>query len=52
MGDDDVSVRKKKSPFLVEKPSGSLPKRDKDHSLLLNLHKKMKDNIDKLKKGR
>jgi hypothetical protein len=52
MGDDVVAVRKKKSPFLMDQPSGSLPKRDKDHSLLLNLHKKMKDNIDKLKKNR
>ncbi|MBT2656034.1 hypothetical protein J7E81_12465 [Bacillus sp. ISL-18] len=47
-----MSVRKKKSPFLLDQPSGSIPKRDQDHNLLLNLHKKLKDNIDKLKKGR
>jgi len=52
MGDDDVEARKKKSPFLTDKPSGTLPRRDKDDSLLLNLNRKMKDNIDKLKKGR
>ena len=52
MGDDDVEVRKKKSPFLTDKPSGTLPRRDEDDSLLLNLNKKMKDKIDKLKKGR
>ncbi len=52
MGDDHVGVRKKKSPFLTDKPSGTLPKRNRDDSLLLNLNTKIKDNIDKLKKGR
>ncbi|MEH7415360.1 hypothetical protein V7266_08785 [Neobacillus drentensis] len=47
-----MGVKKKKSPFLTDKPSGTLPKRDRDESLLLNLNEKIKDNIDKLKKGR
>lgn len=41
--------KKKKTPFLTEKPTGTLPKRDKENSLLLNLNKKIKDNIDKIK---
>ena len=52
MGDDDVGVRKNKHPIFTDRPSGTLPRRDKDDSLLLNLNRKMKDNIDKLKKGR
>jgi len=52
MGDDSVGVRKKKHPFFTDRPSGTLPRRDKDDSLLLNLNRKMEDNIDKLKKGR
>lgn len=53
MGDDDaMREKKKKHPFLTNKPTGTLPKREKDNSLLLNLNKEMKDNIDKLKKSR
>lgn len=52
MGDDAMGEKKKKSPFLMDKPSGTLPKREKDDSLLLNLNRKLKDNIDKLKKSR
>ncbi|WP_249877926.1 hypothetical protein [Niallia circulans] len=47
MGDE-----KKKKTFLKKSPSGTLPKREKNDSLLLDLNKKMKDNIDKLKKCR
>lgn len=47
-----MGENKKKSPFLSDKPTGTLPKRDKDDSLLLNLNRKMKDHIDKLKKSR
>ncbi|CRK83213.1 hypothetical protein [Neobacillus massiliamazoniensis] len=47
-----MGEKKKKNPFLTDKPSGTLPKRDKDNSLLLNLNKKMKDNIDKLKESK
>lgn len=47
-----MGEKKKKSPFLTDKRSGTLPKRDKDDSLLLNLNRKMKDHIDKLKKSR
>jgi hypothetical protein len=52
LGDDPMGEKKKKTPFLKEKPSGTLPKRDQENSLLLNLNKKMKDNIDKLKKSK
>jgi hypothetical protein len=52
MGDDAMGEKKQRSPFLTNKPSGTLPKRDKDDSLLLNLNRKMKDHIDKLKKNR
>jgi hypothetical protein len=52
MGDDAMGEKKKKSPFLSNKPSGTLPKRDKDDSLLLNLNRLMKVHIDKLKKSR
>ena len=47
-----MGEKKKKSPFLTDKSSGTLPKRDKDDSLLLNLNRKMKDHIEKLKKSR
>ncbi|MED4676788.1 hypothetical protein [Bacillus nitratireducens] len=47
-----MGEKKKKSPFLTDKPSGTLPKREKGDSLLLNLNKKMKENINKLKKSR
>ena len=47
-----MGENKKKNPFLTDKPTGTLPKRDKHESLLLNLNRKMKDHIDKLKKSR
>ncbi|MGW5955749.1 hypothetical protein [Bacillus mycoides] len=47
-----MGEKKKKTPFLTDKPSGTLPKREKDDSLLLNLNKKIKENINKLKKSR
>ncbi|NRD79622.1 hypothetical protein HPT25_19865 [Bacillus sp. BRMEA1] len=47
-----MGERKKKSPFLTDKPSGTLPKRNKDDSLLLNLNSKMNENIKQLKKNR
>jgi hypothetical protein len=40
MGDDGIRDKKQKSPFLTNKPSGTLPKRTKENSLLLNLNKK------------
>ena len=40
-----MGEKKKKSPFLTDKPTGTLPKRDKDDSLLLNLNRKMKDHM-------
>ena len=47
-----MGEKKQKSPFLSNKLSGTLPKRDKNDSLLLNLNRKMKHHIDKLKKSR
>ncbi|WP_342543701.1 hypothetical protein MHH33_09465 [Paenisporosarcina sp. FSL H8-0542] len=47
-----MGEEKKKTTFLTDKPSGTLPKREKDESYLLNLNKKMKDNINKIKKSR
>ncbi|WP_350019430.1 hypothetical protein [Priestia flexa] len=44
--------KKKKSLFLKDSPSGTLPKRNKNDSLLLNLNGKIRKNIDKLKKDR
>jgi len=53
MGDGDTMKEKKKEKtFLTDKPTGTLPKREKDNSLLLNLNKEMKNNIDKLKKSK
>jgi hypothetical protein len=52
VGDDAMGEKKKKSPFLSNKPSGTLPKRDRDDSLLLNLNRKMQVQIDKIKKSR
>lgn len=52
MGEDVMGEKKKKSPFLADSPSGTLPKRENDDSILLNLNKKMKNTIDKIKKSR
>ncbi|WP_176547251.1 hypothetical protein [Bacillus sp. AFS053548] len=46
-----MSDKKQKSPFLTNKPTGTLPKRSKENSLLLNLNRKIKDEIDKFKKN-
>ncbi len=51
LGDDVMGERKKKSPFL-DKPSGTLPKRDLKDSQLLKMNEKIKENIDKIKKSR
>ena len=53
MGDDNaLGDNNKKIPFLTDKPSGTLPKRQMADNLLLNLNRKLKNNIDKLKKSR
>ena len=53
MGDDGaLGENNKKSPFLKDKPSGTLPKREIADSLLLNFPRKLKDQIDKVKKSR
>lgn len=46
-----MGEKKKKSPFLTDKPS-SVPKRDKSNDPLLRLNEKMKNNINKLKNSR
>jgi|GEM_PF-5744252 len=46
-----MNDKKHKSPFLTNKPSGTLPKRSKDNSLLLNLNRKIKDEIEKFLKN-
>jgi hypothetical protein len=50
MEDDVLSDKKQKSPFLTNKPTGTLPKRSKENSLLLNFNRKIKDEIEKFKK--
>jgi hypothetical protein len=47
----DMAEKKKKSPFLLDKPS-TTPKRDRKNSQLMKLNDKIKENIDKLKEGR
>jgi len=42
--------KKEINTYFTNKPSGSLPKRSIENSLLLNLNRKIKDEIDKLKK--
>ncbi|WP_179887041.1 hypothetical protein [Bacillus sp. AFS088145] len=46
-----MNDKKQKSPFLTNKPTGTLPKRNIENSLLLNLNRKIKDEIDKFKKN-
>ncbi|MBI0580696.1 hypothetical protein IEC97_25450 [Neobacillus cucumis] len=46
-----MGERKKKSPFL-DKPSGTLPKRDLKNSQLLKMNEKIRENLDKIKKSR
>ncbi|MFF3024592.1 hypothetical protein ACFVRR_18375 [Gottfriedia sp. NPDC057948] len=42
--------KNEKETYFTNKPTGTLPKRPKENSLLLNLNKKIKVEIDKIKK--
>ncbi|MET3699849.1 hypothetical protein SAMN05877753_11332 [Bacillus oleivorans] len=44
-----MQSKKRKSPFIFDKPSGKLPKYDKDNDILLDLHTKMKRQIEKIR---
>ncbi|MEH7453093.1 hypothetical protein [Gottfriedia acidiceleris] len=39
--------KKERNTYFTNKPTGTLPNRSKENSLLLNLNRKIKDKIDK-----
>ncbi|MCM3216245.1 hypothetical protein [Niallia taxi] len=44
-----MTSKKRKSPFLLEKPSGKLPKIDLEQDVLLELNARLKFKLQQLK---
>jgi hypothetical protein len=47
---DIMNTKKRKSPLIKDKPTGTLPTYDKEGDILMNLNKKMESKIQQLKK--